>query len=167
MESARLKLISPKASMILAEFDSVTETKRYIADDGPLGKDIRSFLVSVAGMLKRDCKVQDWKQDFPVVDDGYACVRFYPKAWDLPKVGPIALGIYWTNPFLEDAEDLCVYLRIPWNCSQLDRLRDSVLANIPEGFTDVYDGEADEVSPLWCYLRFQDFVVEGRFDVEG
>jgi DNA polymerase III subunit epsilon len=172
MEKPQAKLFSQKALDTLAQFDATAETLAYVAEGGPLDKEIRSFLVSIAGMLKRDCKIQDWKHDLKTADAddddaGYTYVRFFPKAWELPKVGPVAFSVYWINPLIEDVEDLCVSLRIPWNWSKANGLKDLVLAHIPQGFTDVYDGEADANSPLWRYLRFQNFVENSRFDVEG
>src|SRR5579862_638067 len=141
MEKLQRQLFSSKAVSILSQFDATAETLKFVAEDGPLEKEIRTFLVSVAGMLKRDCKIQNWKHDVITagVDDddaGYTYIRFFPKQWELPKVGPVAFGVYWANPFLEDAEDLCVYLRIPWNWVHADELRELVLARIPEGFTN-------------------------------
>jgi hypothetical protein len=71
MEKPQRKLFSQKALDTLAQFDATAETLKFVAEDGPLEKEIRSFLVSVMGRIKRDCKLQDWKQDFPPNDDGY------------------------------------------------------------------------------------------------
>jgi len=175
MEKLKQQLFSPKAQKILAQYDATADTLAFVAEDGPLDKEIRSFLVSIAGMLKRDCKIQDWKQlltpaaDDDNDDDCYTYVQIFPKPWELPKVGPVAFCVYWTNPLIDEAEDLCVYLRIPWNWSYADELRGLVLARIPEGFTDVFDGDVATKanSSFWCYLRFQDFVADSRFDAEG
>jgi hypothetical protein len=39
------------------------------------------------------------------------------------QVDPVAFGIDWTNPFSEDAEDLYIYLRIPWQWTRSEALR--------------------------------------------
>lgn len=171
MNSPQRKLFSKRAQSLLAQFDATAETVKFVAKDGPLAGEIRAFLVSVAAMVKRDCKIQDWKHDLQTPDDdaedaGYTYVRLFPKSWNLTKVGPVAFCVYWINPFLEDADDLCVYLRIPWGWSNADSLKDLVLSSIPEGFTNVYDGEADASTPFWRYLRFRDFVNDSGLDVD-
>lgn len=90
MEKPQRKLFSQKALDTLARFDTTAETLKFVAEEGPLEKEVRSFLVSVAGMLKRDCEIQDWQQIFPPNDDGYILVQLFPKTWELPKVGPVA-----------------------------------------------------------------------------
>ncbi len=170
MEKPKPQLFSQKAQTILAQFDAVAQTSKYVAEEGPLDKEIRSFLVSVAGMLKRDCKIQDWKQDFPPDDDGYIWVQIYPKNWELPKVVPVAFCVSWRNPFQSEDlyEDLYVGLRIPWNWLHAQELKHVVAPHIPEGFTDVTDFETpDQNEAYWQYLRFQDFLGDSRFDAEG
>jgi len=167
MARTGLKLFSQEAQSILGQVDATAATLKFVAECGPLEKEIRTFLVSVASLLKCDCQIRDWKQDFPADDDGYIYVRLFPKSWDLPKVGPVAFSVTWSNPFADDPEDLSVDLRIPWNWSHAEGLRNLVAQHIPEGFTNVYDGEADASVPYWRYLRLQDFVEGSRFDVES
>ena len=168
MEKPQRRLFSEKAQSLLAQFDATAETVKLVAEDGPLEKEIRSFLVSVAGMLKRDCKIQDWKQEFHSDDDRYIWVEVFPKAWELPKVGPVAFCVCWSNPFASEPEDLYVGLRIPWNWFHAQGLKGVAAPHIPEDFTDVTDIEdPDRNDAYWRYLRFQDFVEDSRFDVEG
>jgi len=132
MEKPQARLFSQKALDILAQFDATAETLKFVAEDGPLEKEIRSFLVSVAGRLKRDSKIQDWKQDFPPNDDRYIWFQVYPKNWKLPKIGPVAFCVSWSNPFVSDFEDLFVGLRIPWNWLHVEGLKTVLAPHIPE-----------------------------------
>src|SRR5260370_32283048 len=102
METLRLILVSPKANRILSQFDTITETQSFLAASGPLEKEIRSFLVSVAGLLKSEYQIRDWKHDFPPNDDGYRSLRLFPKPWEFPTVGPLAFKVPWSNPFVEE-----------------------------------------------------------------
>jgi DNA polymerase-3 subunit epsilon len=159
-------LFSEKAQEVLAHFEMISETNKFIAEGGPLETEIRAFLVSVARMLKRDCKIQDWKQDFPANDDGdYISVQIFPKEWQLLKLHPVAFRVTWSNPFLGEPEDLSVELQIPLAWIYSEGLRDLVDSQVPEGFTNVYDGDADKNTPYWRYVSFQPFVIESRFDV--
>lgn len=168
MEHPQLKVFSPKAAAILAQVETISETQAFVAEDGPLEKEIRSFLISAASMLKRDCKIQVWKQNIPAKDeDGYFVVQLYPKNWELPKVGPVAFNVTWSNPFDPEPEDLSVELCIPWNWSHSQGLRDLVSSHLPEGFTNVYDGDADASVPYWRYVCVQDFADGSHFDAEG
>jgi DNA polymerase-3 subunit epsilon len=174
MEKSRPRLFSQKALDTLAQFDATAETLKFGAKDGPLEREIGSFLVWVAGMLKRDCKIQDWKQDFPPDGDGYVWFQVFPKAWELPKVGPVAFCVCWSNPFASElsdaeiAEDPFVGLRIPWNWVHAEGLKNAVASHLPEDFTDVTAiEEPDQSDACWRILRFQDFIVDARFDVEG
>jgi len=168
METPKRKLLSEKAQSLLGQFDAIAETVKFAAEDGPFEKEIRSFIVSVTGMLKRDCKIQDWKQDFPSTDHGSIWVQLYPKAWELRKVGPVAFCIAWNNPFASQSEDLYVGLRIPWNWLHVQGLKSVTAPHVPADFTDVTDIEdPDRSDAFWRYLRFQDYVQDSRFNVEG
>lgn len=68
MEAPQQKWFSRKAQRILAEFDTITDTQDFIAEGGTLEREIRSFLVSVASLLKGDCKIRNWKHDFSTDD---------------------------------------------------------------------------------------------------
>ena len=161
-------MLSEKAQSLLAQFDGAAETVKFVAEDGPLEKEIRSFIASVAGRLKRDCKIQEWKQDFPPDDDGYIWVQIYPTKWELPKVGPVAFCVSWSNPFVSEAEDLYVGLRIPWNWLHVQELKNVLAPHIPADFTDVTDIEdPDRSDAFWRYLRFQDYVEDSRLNAEG
>lgn len=168
MEKPQAKLFSQKALDTLARFGTTAETLKFVAEDGPLEEEVRSFLVSVAGRLKRDCEIQDWKQDFPPKsDEGYTFAHLFPNTWELPKIGPVALSLAWCNPFCAEADDLAVQFRIPWNWTHAPQLRSAVASHLPDGFTNVFDGGADENFPYWRYLAFQDFIEDGHLDVEG
>ena len=58
-------------------------------------------------------------------------------------------------------------LHIPWTWTHAAQLRDLVSPHLPDGFTNVYDGGADENTPYWRYVAFQDFIADGHLDVEG
>lgn len=49
MEKSQPRLFSTKAQDLLAQWGSFAEMKNFVAEGGPLEKEIRSFLVSIAG----------------------------------------------------------------------------------------------------------------------
>ena len=44
MEKPQIRLFSQKALDILAQFDATAETLKFVAEEGPLEKEIRSFV---------------------------------------------------------------------------------------------------------------------------
>jgi len=171
MDRLQPRLFSQKALDMLARFDVTAETLNFVSKGGPLDEEIRSFLRSAAGRLKRDCDIPDWKHDFPEAEgegeNGPTVeVRLFPATWELPQVGPVAFAVYWANPFHEDAEDLCVYVRVPWNWTNAPSLTSLLFTHIPDGFTNVDDDGTGSYA-LWRYVRFQDFVAGSNFDVDA
>src|ERR1700722_1172604 len=137
MEKPQRRLFSNKVESALAQFNATAETVALVAGGGLLEKEIRAFLVSVAGLLKQECQIRDWKYDVHSNDDGYYWVEIYPTTWDLPKpLGPVAFCVSWSNPFGSEFEDLYVGLRIPWNWVHALALKAAIDSHIPEGFTD-------------------------------
>lgn len=141
-------------------------TQSSVEEAEALERQIRQFLVSIAGVLKRDCKIEDWKQEFATDgDDNYVSVQMFPKLWELPNASPVALLITFSNPFVHpQPEDLAVELRIPHNWKHAQGLRDLVRLYLPDGFTNSYTADADKSIP---HEPFKYFVGQSRFDLAG
>jgi DNA polymerase-3 subunit epsilon len=162
------KLLSPEAKSLWGHFDKLAEPVKLVATNGPLEKEIRSFVVSVAERLKRDSDILDWNQDFPSNEEGYIWVQLHPKAWKLPRVDPIAFSVCWSNPFVRDGEDLFVGVRIPWNWVHAEEMKSALRSHVPADFTDVPDQEdCDKSDVYWRRLRFQDYVQDSQLNAEA
>ena len=157
---------SRKALCVLTHFEETKANLAFTQPDGPLEKEIRSFLVLAAASLKTDCEIRDWRHRVEASSDRYIWVQLFPEAWELPNDLRVGFNIRWSNPFA-GLEDLAVELFIPWNWCNAKSLSGLVASNIPEVFTNVYDGDADPSIPYWTYIHFQDFIQNEVFDVEA
>lgn len=168
MEKPQIKLHFTNTQGSLAPPGKKSSTKGSVTE-GVLERQIRQFLVSIAGVLTRDCNIEDWKQEFAAdCHDYYISIQMFPKVWELPNLNPVALFVTWNNPFLNpNPEDLALELRIPNNWSGAKGLRELIDLNTTDLFSNLFDGDADESIAYRRYIPFQYFVGGSRLGLAG
>jgi hypothetical protein len=138
--------------------------------DGGLTKEVQRFVRSLEGRLRGQLDLDQWTCEVKVEDDSSISLNLFPEGWRLPDGEFVAFGVYWCNPFDDEAEDPCVFLRVP--PADVFPARDRLLkqvkpALIAKGFEEYFRGVPDPYYPVWRYIALDSFASPSGFDLDA
>ncbi len=166
-----------KVAALLGQIALIREVRIICREEGPLANEIQRLV----NHLRRELPalvpgMKAWQIGRPFVDSGRYHLQTAPgETWKI-AASEIVFGLYMkcdpTFCALDQAEspldqDPCVYIQIPLRWPNREKLILALKHSMPNGFTDSYPpGDVDEETPIWRYLRLEDYAEGRSFNVD-